>query len=280
MDNQKKYFSYSQISTFDNCPLRYKFLYIDKINQKSEGIEAFIGKRVHETLEWTYNQILKNNETFFSFDKIEDKFLSIWNEKWHDSIYVAILFKINEQMFDIDYYKRIGIEHLRRFYNNNNNEMFDNSANKIETEKKIKFNFQDFVFTGIIDRVDYYEDRVEIHDYKTGKIEDIKKLKKNLQSYIYYAYAEHKFPNKKIILKWHYLREKEKNNQVRIFFLNQNEKEENYKRIALKIEQINNSIKNNKFDAKPNILCKWCYFWDKCDAYDTKYKNHESVVLK
>ena len=281
INQKKKYFSYSQISTFSNCSLKYKFIYIDKIKNKSEGIESFIGKRVHETLEWLYIEISQNKEIFLSFDKIEDKFLSIWNEKWHHDIYVAILFKINEEMFDINYYQRIGIEHLRRFYNNNNNNgFFYNNTQKIEVEKKIEINFENFIIRGIIDRIDYYEDKIEIHDYKTGKIEDIKKIKRNLQAYIYYIYAHNKFPEKEIILNWHYLKEKNKSCQMKTFSLNEIDKEKIRKQISLKLVKINHSIRKKQFFAKPNILCKWCYFWEECDAYDTNYKNEESVRLK
>ena len=52
----KEYYSYSQINTFLNCPQKYKLIYIKNIKTEKEGIEAFIGKIVHEVLEWIYKQ--------------------------------------------------------------------------------------------------------------------------------------------------------------------------------------------------------------------------------
>ena len=34
------------------CPAQFKYRYIDKIYKKDEGIEAFMGKRVHESIEY------------------------------------------------------------------------------------------------------------------------------------------------------------------------------------------------------------------------------------
>ena len=50
-------FSNSRIETFEQCPRKYKFRYVDSIKTDTEGIEAFVGKRVHETLEKLYRDL-------------------------------------------------------------------------------------------------------------------------------------------------------------------------------------------------------------------------------
>ncbi|MGZ3558640.1 MAG: PD-(D/E)XK nuclease family protein, partial [Thermodesulfobacteriota bacterium] len=40
-------YSHSQLSTYETCPQKYKLSYIDKIEVETEGIEAFMGSRVH-----------------------------------------------------------------------------------------------------------------------------------------------------------------------------------------------------------------------------------------
>ena len=51
-------YSHSRISTFEQCPLKYKFQYIDKIKVEQEDtIETFLGSRVHETLEKLYKDL-------------------------------------------------------------------------------------------------------------------------------------------------------------------------------------------------------------------------------
>mgnify|MGYP003311101769 CR=1 FL=1 len=44
-------FSYSSLETYKKCPAQFQFRYIDKVIKKEEGVEAFMGKRVHEALE-------------------------------------------------------------------------------------------------------------------------------------------------------------------------------------------------------------------------------------
>ena len=45
-------FSYSSLESYKKCPTQFKLRYLDKIRNKDEGIEAFVGNRVHESLEF------------------------------------------------------------------------------------------------------------------------------------------------------------------------------------------------------------------------------------
>ena len=48
-------YSHSRLSTFEQCPFKFKLRYIDKIIPEIENtIESFLGGIVHETLEWIY----------------------------------------------------------------------------------------------------------------------------------------------------------------------------------------------------------------------------------
>ena len=59
-----EYFSYSSLESFNKCPSQFSFRYIDKIKSNDESIEAFMGKRVHEALEYLYNEVLQNHFLF------------------------------------------------------------------------------------------------------------------------------------------------------------------------------------------------------------------------
>ena len=59
-------FSYSQLNTFRTCPQQYKIIYLDGARKESESIEAFMGKRVHEVLEWLYN-VENRKKTYITF---------------------------------------------------------------------------------------------------------------------------------------------------------------------------------------------------------------------
>jgi len=50
-------YSNSRIETFEQCPRKYKFRYLENIKTGTEGVEAYVGKRVHETLEKLYRDL-------------------------------------------------------------------------------------------------------------------------------------------------------------------------------------------------------------------------------
>ena len=52
-------FSHSTISTFEQCPRKYAFQYVERIRVETEGVEAFLGKRVHESLEKLHSSAKK-----------------------------------------------------------------------------------------------------------------------------------------------------------------------------------------------------------------------------
>ena len=65
-------FSYSSLETYKKCPAQFQFRYIDKVIKKEEGVEAFMGKRVHEALEYLYNEKLSFKLPFF--DQVIEKY--------------------------------------------------------------------------------------------------------------------------------------------------------------------------------------------------------------
>ena len=69
-------FSPSSLNCFDNCPKQYHFRYVEKIQVETEGVEAFVGKRVHEILERLY--------TFVADGKVPslERVLHRFHENW------------------------------------------------------------------------------------------------------------------------------------------------------------------------------------------------------
>ena len=91
-------FSYSSLETYKKCPAQFQFRYIDKVIKKEEGVEAFMGKRVHEALEYLYNEKLSFKLPFF--DQVIEKYYDLWEENWHNKI--AIVRRENSKNFYFD----------------------------------------------------------------------------------------------------------------------------------------------------------------------------------
>ena len=88
-------FSYSSLETYKKCPAQFRFRYIDKIAKTDEGIEAFMGKRVHEALEFLYNEVMSGRLIFL--DGVIEKYYESWEQHWHGRI--AIVRKKNKPKF-------------------------------------------------------------------------------------------------------------------------------------------------------------------------------------
>ena len=112
-------YSYSKINTFKTCPQQYKIIYLDKTRNQYESIEAFMGKRVHEVLEWLYLQE-DIKSSLILFDVLMNKYKEIWNDNWHDNIFIARC-KYNNQNYNKEVVYKIGLECLRNYYNMFNN---------------------------------------------------------------------------------------------------------------------------------------------------------------
>ena len=108
MNKKKDYYSFSQLNTFNNCPQKYKLLYIDNIKKKDESIEGYLGKIVHEVLEWIYN----NKFEYCVWDKIENKYEELWDKNWHCDIYISII----KRQYNKNHFKKLGLECLRNYY--------------------------------------------------------------------------------------------------------------------------------------------------------------------
>ena len=80
-------YSHSQLSTYEHCPHQYKLAYIDKIEVETEGVEAFMGSRVHDTLEKLYRDLKVTK-----LNPLEDLILfynQVWEKNWNGMIQIV-----------------------------------------------------------------------------------------------------------------------------------------------------------------------------------------------
>ena len=82
-------FSYSSLESFKKCPAQFKFRYIKKIIKSHEGIESFVGKRVHEALEFLYNEKLSGRLTVV--DGVIEKYHQNWKDNWQTDPSISVL---------------------------------------------------------------------------------------------------------------------------------------------------------------------------------------------
>ncbi|MEE9190338.1 MAG: PD-(D/E)XK nuclease family protein [Candidatus Neomarinimicrobiota bacterium] len=250
-----KRFSHSSIETFKKCPAQFKFRYLDKVRKPDEGVEAFMGKRVHEALEFLYTKKLAGKIPIV--DTILDYYHAQWDDKWHERIAI-----VRKNLNDLSY-RYLGEDCLARYFRTY--APFD--QNVISVEKSIDFFIdenEDYPFRGIIDRLDEDDKgNWEIHDYKSGS-NVLSQSRANTDSQLALYEIGIRYNNKNIktvTLCWHFLQSgivRKSNRTARQLSLLTN-------RIKSTVDEIRNRINRDlSFVPKESVLCNWCYYWEEC----------------
>jgi len=150
-------YSFSQIQTYLQCPLKYKFRYVDKIVPEfEENLHLILGTEVHWALEWLYNQV--NNFKIPSYKELEDFFIVNFNEK-------AEKIDVEEKQ------KKEFLTRWKYYLKNFHKKHYPFKDIKVVwTEIHLYIDLDDNVkFQGFIDRLDKKWDNFILTDYKTNK---------------------------------------------------------------------------------------------------------------
>ncbi len=244
-------YSISQIGTFETCPLQYRLIYVDKIKRYEEGVEAFLGQRFHEAMEWLYRErafrVVPLEELLAFYDKA-------WTEKWHTEV------KINQKERTGDDYMLMGRRFIEDYYKRHH--PFD-GGRVLALERYIRFPLAEgsrYLCKGVIDRLMRVPDGAfEIHDYKTGSsLPEQDDLDSDRQLGLYQIGVQTIWPDaKEVRLVWHYVAfDLEMRSQRTPEALDVLRRE-----IAGLIDRIE---AEREFAPCESALCNWCPYWDLC----------------
>jgi len=253
-------YSHSRISTFEQCPLKFKYKYIDKIKPEIEKtIELHLGSVIHNTLEWIYNNV---EELTLKIDKIMEHYTQEWQKEFSDKIRI-----VKEGLTARDYFNK-GIQFLVDYYGRHS--PFKDGT--IECEKGILIKLDEegtYELQGFIDRLVYNlaTGEYEVHDYKTAnKLPTQEEADKDRQLALYsMAIKEIYGKDKEVILVWHYLAHNTKITSKRT-----NEQLEQLKKETQ--ELIKKIESTREFLPQKSALCNWCEYKPICPEWDIKKK--------
>ena len=159
-------YSFSRIQTYKQCPLKYRFKYIDRIKDQDFTLTAdlLLGSAVHYALEKLYEEI--SNFKSVEEEKLLEFFYSYWNSEVESLKASGEELLVREGSIEGDFQLR-GEEYLKAYYENNT--PFD-KIKVVDTEANVSFALdEDVSFAGFIDRLDKDGDTFVINDYKTNK---------------------------------------------------------------------------------------------------------------
>ena len=245
-------YSYSQLSMYRECPLRYRLRYRDRIRRDIEGIEAFLGTVVHEVLQKCYNNA--RHSKINTLDELLTYYAELWQQQWHDEII------INNQELTRDHYITLGRKLIETYYQRY--APFDTDIT-IATEMRLVFPLDDsdkYKMTGIIDRLSRTPDNTyQIHDYKTSAyLPSQEDADNDQQLALYHLGVKNKWPDiENISLIWHYLAFDRELVSVR--------SDEAIRQLADDTIRLINEIQSTiDFSPRESNLCRWCEYPDLC----------------
>lgn len=249
-------FSISRIGTYENCPLQYKYAYIDRIKVEAEDtVETFLGSRVHESLEKLYRD--RQYEKLLSLEELLSYYNRIWEEKWKNSVIIV------KNDYTQDHYRKVGERQLKDYYKRH--APFDEGRILgLETKRFLTLDEQGkYSFHIRIDRLMYKGNGLyEVHDYKTGSfLMDQETLDKDRQLALYSLWVKEQFKDfKRARLVWHFLNfDKEMES-----FRTDKELEDLRQEILEEIKEIEAA---EEFPPRVSDLCSWCLYKPICPEW-------------
>lgn len=270
--------SYSAISTYLQCPQKFKFQEIDRI-RAPKSREALFGTLIHSALQFMF----KSDPLFPTVDEVVNFYREHWPpaETWqlesrHDPL------KRSWTAEDEKIYFEEGVKILRKFYEKNPPWNFSVLA----LESKFEVTLADentgdvHVLSGKIDRIDKTGDHTyEIIDYKTARrMPSQESVNKDLQLALYSLGLQRRWPH---VAPDHI--------QLTLYFVKHGEKlsttasvektEATKKEILKRINEIQKRLQEEKsFEPMPGPLCDWCSYRPICPAWKHLYKKQEPEV--
>lgn len=245
-------YSHSRLATYENCPFKFKLKYLDKIKrEEAEGVEAFLGKRVHEVLQRLYDDLFVTREN--SLGDLWNCYEKLWRENWHSGVNIV------RKKYNQEHYYQLGKKCIENYYQRYR--PFNQSVT-VGTEVPVNFSLGEdgkYKITGFIDRIAHANGIYEAHDYKTGSSLPAQKyLDEDRQLGFYQIAIEKMWPQvKEVELIWHYL-------AFDIKLTSRREKED-LEGIKKKTIELIETIENaHEFPATESALCNWCEYPDLC----------------
>ncbi len=256
-DQAMSTYSPSRLSTYEQCPRRYRFKYVDKIpRDEIQTIEAFTGGLVHDALERLYTKLRQG--TLMTREAVLEYFDSLWNKGWNKEIRI-----VRDEMLP-EQYKEHGRRCLSLYYARY--APFD-QGETLGLEVRVFFPLDEggrYMIEGYIDRLVRNRDgTLEIHDYKTssGNLPGKNELRSDRQVCLYHLGAQREWGNGQPIRAiWHFLALDE---EVPVELTA--EELEEVRRDTINLIQTIEADKGFPTTAKTS-LCPWCEYQDICPA--------------
>ena len=249
-------YSHSRLSTFESCPLKYRYAYVDKVQleERPETVEAFMGKRVHEALCKLYSDRMLSK--YDTQDDLLEYYDEIWGKNWRSEILIV------RKEYTPENYHETGRKCISDYYDRYR--PFGDERT-LGLEQMISIKIDGYKLIGYIDRLTSKgEGRYEIHDYKTSRgLPPQSYFDADRQLALYNIGVNGMWKDAgQVDLVWHYLMYDREMRSCRTPAMLEQLKAD----IVSIIHNIEEAEKEYDFPAMESQLCHWCEYRSICPS--------------
>ena len=248
------YLSPSSISTYVQCPLKYKYSRVNKLSEPPTEA-TLMGNFVHDVLEYFYLNIEAESRNIASLKSVSS---SIWaSGGWAEKVSPFIKDGLNTFRWNSWWC----LENIFKVES-----PIDVVPAGVETE--LNGSIGGFQIKGYIDRWSTLDGLTKISDYKTGKTPKARYVGDKFTQLLIYAIVLADTKDVEIdLVELLYLKDGTK--------FSQKFTEKDARTVSVMVEDVGTKIKNsfdtNQWEAIPAVLCNWCYFKrDLCEYWNNK----------
>jgi len=273
-------YSHSRISTYENCPYKYKLHYIDKVKvDVPTTIEAFMGDMVHQTLEHLYK--LKKFNKRVALNVLIKFYRDLWDKNYSDDILIV---KAEKEKLTANNYKKMGEKYITHYYERMKpfEEMI---ILGLETQDRMTLPDGNQWHVRIDKLGCDSEGNYFVCDYKTNsRMKDQEEADEDRQLALYSIWVKDKFKDAKSVkLIWHMLAFNKDAVSERT--------DEQLEKLQQEVCDIIKEIENAKeYPRNQTALCDYCVYKEQCPSFKhevelekiediKKFKQDEGVQL-
>jgi len=253
-------YSHSRVSTFENCPYKYKLQYIERKKPDiPTTIEPFMGDMVHQTLEHLYK--LKMFKKRIALNSLIKFYRDLWKKNYSEDILIA---KAESENVTSENYRKMGEEMIKNYYERMKpfEEMI---ILGLETQDRMTLPDGNQWHVRIDKLGCDSEGNYFVCDYKTNsRMKDQEEADSDRQLALYSVWVKDKFKDAKSVkLIWHMLAFNKDAVSERT--------EEQLKKLQDDavdlINQIKKAEEEKNFPTNVTGLCSYCGFKSECPSF-------------